>query len=152
MMENRDFFVTLLIVTFIGIYLLMPVPNCHEIKIVKDNIPNNITIKQENVNRLYYEVKDYNIVNVITSGNSMLPTIRNNSVCLCEKKSTYKVGDIVLYFVKDNEEYTGILHRIINDNNGQFQTKGDNNNFIDGNNLTTKNILCSVEAMPRNKL
>lgn len=65
----------------------------------------------------------------IVNGNSMEPRLERGDLVLVRKRSSYEVGDVVLY-----EAHTGnlrVLHRIVSVKNGHFVTKGDNNDFID---------------------
>ena len=65
----------------------------------------------------------------IVSGNSMEPRLERGDLVLVRKRSSYDVGDVVLY-----DAHTGnlrVLHRIVSVKNGRFVTKGDNNDFLD---------------------
>jgi signal peptidase I len=65
----------------------------------------------------------------VLSGNSMEPRLERGDLVLARKKSSYRVGDVVLY--ENHEMGARVLHRIIAEHNGHFVTKGDNNDFID---------------------
>lgn len=81
----------------------------------------------------------------IIKTNSMEPTIKVNDVLITKKveKEKIKVGDVIT-FIKNGEVIT---HRITQiDENGEYTTKGDNNNIedtfkINYDNIEGKNIL-----------
>ncbi len=87
-------------------------------------------------------------INFIALGESMSPTIGDNSVCNCEVKKKYKKGDIIVFYVEENGLFTLVSHRIYGivkeDGTKKFLTKGDGNNYIDPWILEKENILCSV--------
>lgn len=109
-------------------YFIEPIPYCNE-----DN-----SQVVDNKDFLYLKVK----------GNSMFPTITNNSRCVCIKKEEYFVNDIVLYAVEINGEIEGIMHRIIKIDGNKIYTKGDANNFTESP-MKKENIICSVPYYPR---
>jgi len=68
----------------------------------------------------------------VVSGHSMEPMFYTGDVTLAYKTKDYKVGDIIVYTVTFDDKTGAVIHRIkkvLPD--GNFQTKGDNNNFID---------------------
>ena len=65
----------------------------------------------------------------VLSGNSMEPHLERGDLVLTRAKSSYSVGEVVLY--EDHETGSRVLHRIIGERNGHFVTKGDNNDFVD---------------------
>ncbi len=75
----------------------------------------------------------------------MLNTIKSNSMCTCEQKSEYSVGDIVLYFASNNQ---GIAHRLIYKNDGNYWLRGDSNNFTDAM-VTEDKLICSIPYVKR---
>lgn len=81
-------------------------------------------------------------------GDSMTPTIKNNSYCVCYQKENYETNDIVVYFPKINDEYVGVAHRIIEIDDGEIYLKGDNNDFIEGP-IHQDNIYCSIPITER---
>lgn len=97
------------------------------------------------------EITNLTMTLLNVKGTSMLPTIQDNSQCLCIKKETYNVGNIVLFFVKMNEEWTGVSHRIFSIEGEQIFTKGDNNDWIDPP-MTEENIICMIPNVPRWKI
>ncbi|HEY7179723.1 MAG TPA: signal peptidase I, partial [Gaiella sp.] len=65
----------------------------------------------------------------IISGSSMEPGLTAGDLVLTRSKSSYEVGDTVLY--QDRETNVRVLHRIVAQRGGHFVTKGDNNDFVD---------------------
>jgi signal peptidase I len=65
----------------------------------------------------------------IISGSSMEPGLTAGDLVLTRAKSSYEVGDAVLY--QDHETNVRVLHRIVAQRGGHFVTKGDNNDFVD---------------------
>ncbi len=123
-METYEIIILIGIFSII-VFLINPVPYC---KIAIDLNENN-----------FFKMK----------GNSMFPTIKNNSYCICNPKENYNVNDIVVYFPKIGKEYIGVAHRIIKIDNGIY-LKGDNNNFIEGP-IKQENIYCSIPKVERFK-
>ena len=75
----------------------------------------------------------------IIKTNSMEPTIKVNDVLITKKveKGKIKVGDVIT-FIKNGEVIT---HRITQiDENGEYTTKGDNNNIEDTFKINYENI------------
>lgn len=75
----------------------------------------------------------------IIKTNSMEPTIKVNDVLITKKveKGKIKVGDVIT-FIKNGEVIT---HRITQiDENGEYTTKGDNNNIEDTFKISYENI------------
>lgn len=75
----------------------------------------------------------------IIKTNSMEPTIKVNDVLITKKveKEKIKVGDVIT-FIKNGEVIT---HRITQiDENGEYTTKGDNNNIEDTFKISYENI------------
>lgn len=134
-MEPKFFAYLLGILIFF--YLISSVPYC-----VPGNF-NEATIKIEPSTLL--PVLNYGeLILLDVSGNSMFPTIRDNSKCLCEKRKDLKVGDIIGFVSNDN----GILHRIISIDSEKIVTKGDNNDFIDYP-IKRADVLCKIPEVPR---
>lgn len=87
---------------------------------------------------------------ITISGNSMFPTLKNNSICSCEVKDNYKVGDIILFAINDGKDKL-IIHRMVYLNNDTVITRGDNNKEEDYK-FTKDSIICSIPNIPRIKL
>jgi len=83
-----------------------------------------------------------------TKGTSMYPTIKEGDVCICMQKDSYKANDIVVFFMKLDDEYIGIAHRIIGINGENITTRGDNNEFLDAQ-IKQENILCTIPEVPK---
>lgn len=64
---------------------------------------------------------------VVLSG-SMEPVFSPGDVLVVKKEPVYQVGDVVTF----SENGAMITHRIVGEENGTFQTKGDANNTVDG--------------------
>ncbi len=85
------------------------------------------------------------------TGTSMLPTIQDNSECLCIKKESYAVGDIIFFFAEMNGQFRGISHRIVLIEDDKVFTAGDGNNWIDPP-MTEENIVCAIPEIQRYKI
>lgn len=132
---------------YIGLALLFfwltsPVPYC------------KITEKQISVGDALYTASEVSVATDIyltllnVRGESMLPTIQDNSECLCIKKDNYEIRDIVFFFAKVNDEFMGISHRVVSVNDEQVFTKGDNNDWVDPP-MTKESIVCAIPTVPR---
>ncbi len=64
---------------------------------------------------------------IVISG-SMQPNLNVGDYIIVKEKNEYHEGDIVVYIADDNSMVT---HRIVEKNNHDFITKGDNNNIAD---------------------
>jgi signal peptidase I len=66
---------------------------------------------------------------IIVSGNSMLPNFQFHDLVLTWEQDDYQLGDVIAY----NDPILGgvVFHRIVAIDDGQFQTKGDNNSWLD---------------------
>lgn len=67
---------------------------------------------------------------VVTSGSSMEPGIHRGDLALVRERGEFSVGDVVLY--ASRELHRSVLHRIVARDGDAFVTKGDNNDFRDG--------------------
>ena len=66
---------------------------------------------------------------VITQGDSMEPLFQSGDLVIVRESADYAVGDII---AADNKQLQApVLHRIIEEREGSYVTKGDNNDFID---------------------
>jgi signal peptidase I len=66
---------------------------------------------------------------VITQGDSMEPLFHSGDLVIVRESADYAVGDII---AADNKQLRApVLHRIIEEREGSYVTKGDNNDFID---------------------
>lgn len=133
---DKKFFIYLLGI-LLFFYLISSVPYC-----VPNNFKNDI-IKIESDTSL--PILNYSkLILLDVSGNSMFPTIKDKSKCLCEKRNDLKVGDII-GFVFNNDS---TLHRIISIDSEKIFTKGDNNDFIDYP-IKREDVLCKILEVPR---
>ncbi len=73
----------------------------------------------------------------IATGNSMNPTIKTGDLIIIKKEDTYQINDIIVFH---NDENRVITHRIYNKTNELYNTKGDNNQFIDGYQVNSQDI------------
>lgn len=64
---------------------------------------------------------------LIVEGNSMLPTILPGSFVITKHENTYKVNDIVAYYLRASGQEKLVVHRIIEDTENGFRIQGDNN-------------------------
>lgn len=141
-MENFKIFVIIFIILTI-FYFIESVPFC---RLAPDN--GNHSEKAVYSTNEVLEIKSYNLTLLYVRGISMLPTIQDNSQCLCVKKKSYMVGDIIFFTLRYNGENMAIAHRINSINGEEIITKGDNNNFTDPV-INSENIICSVPKIPR---
>lgn len=64
---------------------------------------------------------------LIVEGHSMLPTILPGSFVITKHESSYKVNDIVAYYLQASGQQKIVVHRIIEDTENGFLIQGDNN-------------------------
>ena len=83
-----------------------------------------------------------NITLLHISGESMFPTIKDDSMCLCVEEEKYFVGDIIVFV---NEKGNSISHRISSIGEEKIFTKGDNNEFLDPS-ITREDIVCRIST------
>lgn len=65
------------------------------------------------------------------TGNSMFPTIKDRQKVQLIPAETISNNDIIAYYLKSDEKYDIIVHRIVSVRNKFVLTKGDNNDFLD---------------------
>ena len=75
------------------------------------------------------------------SSNSMFPTIKKDDYIVIKKQKDYEIGDIITF--KSKEDCL-ITHRIIEQYENVFITKGDNNNISDDEQVKMGVILGKV--------
>lgn len=127
------------------LYLNQEVPACVVEELTEEIGETNITIEQI---QQAQEKLESDILVVKTSGLSMSPVIKNNSRCLCMRKDSYEVGDIVAFFANFEEGFQGVAHEIVWTNGTSVITKGVNNDFLD-NEIGQENILCFIPKVRR---
>jgi signal peptidase I len=66
---------------------------------------------------------------IIVSGNSMMPNFEYHDLVMTWQAENYQLGDVIAY----NDPILGgiVFHRIVEIDQDLFQTKGDNNNWLD---------------------
>jgi len=64
---------------------------------------------------------------LIVQGKSMLPTIQPGSLVVTKQAPSYEIDDIVSFTLKEGGAQRVIVHRIIDQVEGDFIIKGDNN-------------------------
>ena len=69
----------------------------------------------------------------INTGTSMLPDIEPGDLIIVKKEKTYYDGDIISFA---NDENYITTHRIIEKKNNAYVTQGDNNSFVDRNEVS----------------
>ncbi len=94
------------------------------------------------------EIKETTAILLNVKGASMLPTIQDGSKCLCVKKESYGVGNIIFFFAEINDTFHGISHRIVSIENDKVFTKGDANNWTDPP-MTKESVVCAIPEIPR---
>ena len=141
-METFKIFV-IVFITLTVFYFTESVPLC-KLYLDGETPPKSATYSTSEV----LEIKSYNLTLLNVRGESMFPTIKDNSQCMCVKKNNYGVNDIISFILKYNGENLAIVHRINSINGDIVITKGDNNNFTDPE-ITKNDILCSVPSVPR---
>lgn len=74
-----------------------------------------------------------------TTGNSMAPLLHEGELVLLRRTNNPQVGDVIAY--RSPEINRTVLHRVIETTAGEFVTKGDNNDFVDGFKPTRTEVL-----------
>lgn len=129
----------------LALYIIMPIPYC---KITEDQTSFQETIDKYTTAEEISEMKTLSIILLYVRGESMLPTIKSDSECLCIRKKDYHVGDVVLFFTEIEGEKVGVSHRIFLIEGENIFTKGDNNDWVDSP-ITEENIICTIPEVPR---
>ena len=83
-------------------------------------------------------IKPFGIEVLKVMSDSMNPVFKKNDIIIIQEQNEYKVGDIVAYIADDGNIVT---HRIIEENENGFYTKGDNNNAKDEALIYPNNII-----------
>lgn len=95
-------------------------------------------------------IRENNVLLRITVfGKSMVPSIRNNDVIILTplKEKKLEIGDIVAFESQLTKK--PVIHRIINENNGNLLMKGDNCLYTDGE-ISIDRVLGLVSDIKRN--
>ena len=81
---------------------------------------------------------------VVVSGDSMKPTYQDGDLVIARKKSSYQVGDIILFDPRVGEVFS-VIHRIIEIRpDGFYVTQGDNRPDADGWFLSNDDVFGSA--------
>lgn len=83
-------------------------------------------------------IKPFGIEVLRVMSDSMNPIFKKNDIIIIQEQNEYKVGDIVAFVTSDGNIVT---HRIIEKNENEFYTKGDNNNTKDKTIIYKNNII-----------
>ena len=126
-------------------YFASPVPYC---KISEEVFCNSDAVYTSSE---VLEVGAISATQLHVTGTSMIPAIQDNSECLCIKKESYMVGDVIFFFAEMDGQFRGISHRIVLIEDDKVFTAGDNNDWIDPP-MTEKSIVCAIPAVPRYKI
>jgi signal peptidase len=76
---------------------------------------------------------------VVTQGDSMLPTFEPGGLVVTRASDSYQVGDVVAY--RNRQLDSVVLHRIVAEHDGRFVLQGDNNDFLDGYQPSTEDMV-----------
>jgi hypothetical protein len=144
----KDTIILVLIISVV-LYLLQPVPYCKDmLPTIDEEQPSSAIYQPSKMQNLFETVSTAPIL-IRTSGDSMYPTIKTNQLCLCVKKPSYDIGDMTIFFFPlGNDQYHGILHRIINIDGDTIIAQGDNNLEPDPP-FNKQYILCHVPEIRR---
>lgn len=82
-------------------------------------------------------IKPFGIEVLIVKSNSMSPVFNKNDIIIIQEQKEYKIGDIVTYKANNGSIIT---HRIIEKDENEIYTKGDNNNTKDENPICIDDI------------
>jgi signal peptidase I len=75
----------------------------------------------------------------VTFGTSMEPHFHHGDLVVLRRRPTYAVGDVVAYHSHDLHK--NVLHRIIAIRDGHYTFKGDNNDFVDPERPTARDLV-----------
>jgi signal peptidase I len=75
----------------------------------------------------------------VVVGTSMEPQLSRGDLALVRRRSSYEVGDAVLY--RSAELDRNVLHRIVRSRGDRFVLKGDANDFLDGARPTEEQVV-----------
>jgi len=79
---------------------------------------------------------------VLVAGHSMEPTFHTGDLVLAQPQDNYKIGDVVVYRVPQEEaKGSQIVHRIVREEDGHWITRGDNRDTEDPWKLTDDDIV-----------
>lgn len=81
---------------------------------------------------------------VITSGASMKPSLHAGDLAVVRPVSRYAVGDIAAY--RSSQLDAVVLHRIVAVDAGRFTFRGDNNSWLDPEQVSEDQVIGSLHA------
>ena len=87
------------------------------------------------------KINDKGYVFLIVHGNSMIPTIRDNEWVCVSKAEKVSIGDVIGYFLDNDDHLDIVIHRVVLVRKTYVLTKGDNNYFIDPVRIPMSSIL-----------
>lgn len=76
---------------------------------------------------------------VITTGNSMAPTWQAGDLAILRAADDYRVGDVAAF--RSDEIDQIVMHRIRAEDDGVLRFQGDNNDFVDPDEVTEEDLL-----------
>ena len=100
-----------------------------------------------NKQEVTYKLIEKGVLPVTVNGISMQPTLMKGESIFCKKKEKYKVGDIILFRLPNDEL---MVHRIIKYNRKGILTKGDNC-FAPDDYITENMILGEIRVQEKDK-
>lgn len=77
------------------------------------------------------DTQTFGVTILKVSSNSMMPTFEKGDYILIKKQKEYNVGDIITYEVEEQGNKYLVTHRIIEEYENGYITKGDANNTND---------------------
>ena len=98
-----------------------------------------IFLINKNEKRIFYL---FDTTFFIATGNSMMPFIEQGDLLIVKKQKEYQEKDIISFY--NASEMLISTHRIIKKDANYYETKGDNNNFIDGYKVKNQDIYFKV--------
>lgn len=75
---------------------------------------------------------------VKAAGRSMEPAIHAGDLAILRRQPEYRVGDVIAYSSQTLHEM--VLHRVVQNSDGRYQTRGDNNSWLDPDRPTASEI------------
>lgn len=78
------------------------------------------------------------------TSNSMNPVINTGSIVTVRKLDTYKIGDVISYYVQSSGKEEIVTHRILREGGNVFVTKGDANQVVDRELVQPKLVIGKV--------
>ena len=76
---------------------------------------------------------------VVTSGSSMAPTWQAGDLAVLRAADDYAVGDVAAF--RSEEVKQIVMHRIVEEEDGRYRFRGDDNDFVDPDRVTDEQVL-----------